>query len=221
MCNNLIMPFSDLIKNITSKDAKLSQNTIKNLIKSGNLEAFKKLCDGAEFIFPFLKERIIKDFVKLINEHDLSTIFEFSKIYSADFEEIVVKSWLKFANEDLTDSILELFENGSDEQKTYCASYFSHINDSLALEELKKASKSEFLPLKINSAKALYNFQDTEVLNEMMEKILSDDTTDEFEKMSAFEFIIAYNSKNSLQFALEHCFKSPFVSEIISNILDF
>ena len=43
---------------------------------------------------------------------------------------------------DLSDDILALLENGSNEQKIYAAKYFSRINDSLALEFLKsKAGK--------------------------------------------------------------------------------
>ena len=41
------------------------------MIKSANFEDFSFLCEKADFIFPFLKERISADFVKLIEEEDL------------------------------------------------------------------------------------------------------------------------------------------------------
>ena len=123
-CNNKIMPSENLIKNITSKDINISKNTIKNMIKSANIADFGLLCEKADFIFPFLKDRITSDFVKLVEEQDLKTIFEFSKIYCPDFEDLIVKSWIKFASEDLTDEILALFEEGTVEQKAYCAKYF-------------------------------------------------------------------------------------------------
>ena len=94
------MPSENFIKNITSKDNSLSEATLKNLIKSANIEDFKFLCDKSDFIFPFLKEKINKNFVKLIEEKELNTVFEFSKVYSSDFEELIVLSWVKFANED-------------------------------------------------------------------------------------------------------------------------
>ncbi len=57
----------DFIRNITSKDIILSKHIIKNLIISTNTEQFQTLANNSDFIFPFLKERIIEDFVKLVN----------------------------------------------------------------------------------------------------------------------------------------------------------
>ena len=59
------MKIENLIKNITSKDIKLSHSTIKNIIKAHDVEAFKMLCEKSDFIFPFLKDRINADFVNL------------------------------------------------------------------------------------------------------------------------------------------------------------
>ncbi len=219
MCNNLVMPLSNLLKNITSKDVELSKNTVKALIKSADLDDYNELIKNSDFIFPFIKERIIKDFVKLINKSELDTVFKFAKIYSSDFEDLIVKSWLKYADEDLTDKILELFENGSNDEKAYCAKYFSVINDSLALDILYKNSYVDFLPLEINCARALKNFEDRKIVNEMKNRILN--STDEFEKVSAYTFILAYGGVDLVKFCLENCFESPFLVDIISNLLDF
>ena len=70
----------NFIKNITSKDINLSKNTISNMIKTASIDCFEELCEKSDFIFPFLKERISNDFVKLISKDDLKTVFEFSKI---------------------------------------------------------------------------------------------------------------------------------------------
>ena len=219
MCNNKIMSGENLIKNITSKDINLSINTLKTLINSENIEQYRELCEKADFIFPFLKERIIKDFVKLVNKENLKTIFKFSSIHCSDFEDLIVNSWTKFACEDLTDEILELFENGTNEQKTHCAKYFSYIQDSLALEYLNKYAKSDYEPLKINCAQALSAFKSTEVLDEMKNIILN--SNDDFEKLNAFSFIIAYGGEEQIKFVFEYTFSSPFLTSIISSILDY
>ncbi len=219
MCNNLIMPLADLLKNITSKDKNLYESTIKNLVKSGDCDDFKNLCENSEFIFSFIKEKIINDFVKLINKNDLDRIFKFAKIYSYDFEDLIVKSWLKYADEDLTDTLLELFEKGTDFEKTYCARYFTFIKDPLALDYLYENVKKDFIPLKINCAKALSAFSDTKILNEMKDLILN--SKDEFEKVSAYTFILAYGGIESVKFCLNNCFTSPFLADIISALLDF
>ena len=213
------MTDKNFIKNITSKDINLSQSTILNMIKTSSIEDFEELCQKGDFIFPFLKEKIINNFVKLVNKEDLKTVFEFSKIYCLDFEDLIVKSWLKFASEDLTDEILDIFENGTDEQKTYCAKYFQHIQDTLCLEYLKKYALSDFEPLKINCAQALAKFGDTQVSEEMKNVILN--STDDFEKNSAYLFLSAYGGDDSVHFIAKNAFNNPFKVQIISNLLDF
>lgn len=213
------MPLENFIKNITSKDINLSKNTIENMIKAKDTEAFRLLCEKSDFIFPFLKDRISSDFVKLIKEEDLNAIFKFSEIYSIDFEDMIVESWIKFASEDLTDEILNLFEIGTIEQKAYCAKYFSRIQDSIALVYLNKYATNDFEPLKTNCAIALSQFKDEEVLNNMKEIVLKSD--DDFEKLNAFDFITIYGGEKQIKFALENAFLSPFSINIITNILDF
>lgn len=213
------MSEKNLIKNITSKDTVLAKDTIKSLIQGADIKQFQELCDSSDFIFPFLKDRIIDDFVTLVNKEDLKTVFEFSSIYSSDFEDLIVESWLKFATEDLTDEILELFETDSVEKKAYAAKYFSRILDPLALEYLNKEAYSSFSPLKINCAQALSAFNDKETLNEMMGIVLK--TDDEFKKESALEFINAYGGDASIKFIVKHGFNSPFCAAIFSNLLEF
>jgi len=213
------MPKNNFIKNITSKDINLSQNTILNMIKTSSLEDFKELCKNSDFIFPFLKERIIKDFVKLIDKENLTTVFNFSKIYCLDFEDLIINSWLKYACEDLTDDILELFENGSDEQKAYCALYFKHIQDPLALEYLNKYAYSDFEALKINCAQTLGKFRDKKVYEEMKNIILN--SQDDFEKNSAYSFLSAYGGSETIDFILDNCFANSFKIQIVANLLDF
>ena len=213
------MSLENFIKNITSKDENLALNTTKSLILNQETANFSKLVEKGDFIFPFLKDKIINNFVKIIKKENLKTVFEFSKIYSYDFEDLIVKSWLKFASEDLTDEILELFENGTKDQKAYCASYFSHICDNLALENLKKYSKDDFYPLKINSIKALKSFQDKTILNEAKETILKSD--DDFKKVDAFEILSIFQGKENLKFIVENSKNNPFIATIISYLFDY
>lgn len=213
------MSSSNLFKNIISKDINQSQNAIKNLIKSRDLKGFEEIVSKADYIFPFVKEKIINNFVKLINKEDLKTIFEFSKIYSLDFEDMIVKSWSKFADEDLTDRILELFDEGTIEQKAYCAKYFSYIKDNLSIELLNKYSFSDFEPLKINCAIALSGFGEKKIFNNFVDKIKNSDN--EFEKLECFKFLCAYNTKDSIEIVIENFCKSPFKTNIVTYLLDF
>ena len=206
----------DFIKNITSKDINLSKKTILDLINSKDLSKFKLLTEKEDFIFPFLKDRITKDFVNLINKENIETLFEFTKVYSFDFEEMIVKSLLKFANEDLTDRILEIFENGTKEEKTYCAKYFCYIKDPLALDFLYKNAKSDFNPLKTNCILAIKSFNDTKLIKYAKENIES--AVDDFEKLSDFETLAIFNE---IDFILENGLNSPLNSNIVPILLNF
>lgn len=204
------------IKNITSKDIKLSQNTISDLISSKNIENFKLLAQHGDFIFSFIKDRITKDFVKLVNKNNIETVLKFTKVYSADFEEMIVKSLLKFADENLTDEILELFENGTQEQKAYCAKYFCHIKDTLALNCLYQNVESDFEPLKINCILALKAFEEKDIV--LKAKDIIQNSEDDFEKLDYFLILSIFNEIN---FIVKNGLSSPFSSNIVSTLLDY
>jgi HEAT repeat protein len=117
------------------------------------------------------------------------------KFYSSDYENFIVSTLVKFADEDLTDKMLELLENGTDEEKAYSAKYFSHINDTLAVEFLRKYSYSDFDPLAQNCAFALSAMKDEYSYNLAVEKLNSDD---EFEKLAAIRFLSAFNDAKAI-----------------------
>lgn len=209
----------NFIKSITSKDFNQSQEAIKNLINSKNLTLYSELSEKSEFIFPFIKERIIKNFVNLINKNNLDNIFEFTKIYSFDFESLIVLSWVKYADEDLTDEILELFEKGTQEQKAYCAKYFSYIKDSLALDLLEKNAHSDFEPLRTNCAITLSSFGSEKIIEDMKQIIETSD--DAFKQLSALQFLTAYNNENLIDYIAQKAYNNPFAVEILTSLKNF
>lgn len=207
---------SNFVKNIISKDKNISHQAIITLLNSSDTSLWNELILKADFIFPFVKEKIIFEFVKNFQKNNFDTIYIFMKKYSPDFEDIVVKSLLKYADDDITDRLLEIFEKGSVDEKTYAAKYFNYINDPLALDFLKKEAYSKNVYLKLNCAKALSIFKDDEILSDMKNIILNSD--DEFERLSAFEFVSIF--EDEIKFVLDNLFKTPFRANIISNILD-
>ena len=212
------MQNKDFIKQIVSKDLELSRKIIKEIIENKDINAFQELCEKSDFIFPFLKERIVKDFISFINKDNFEITFLFAKVYNQDFEEIVLSPWRRFANEDLTDEILDLFEKGTNSEKTFAAKYFSFVKDPLALEFLYKESFLDDIILRSACANTLKAFQDVKILDEMKDIISSKD--DEFEKLKAYQFLISYGDKSSLEIVLKHCFSSPFEASIVSFLND-
>lgn len=212
------MANDNFIKSVTSKDFNRFKDAIQNLINSKNLTLFNELNEKSDFLFPFVKEKIIKNFVNLIQKNNLDVVFEFSKIYSYDFEDLIIKSLLKFADEDLTDEILNLFETGTDEQKAYCAKYFSYIKDPLALELLTKNAYSSFDPLRTNCAIAFGAFGYEKIIDDMKNIIETDD--DDFKKLNALQFLISYNNPDLICYIIKKAYSSPFVSNIITYLKD-
>lgn len=204
--------------NLMSKDKNTARSAANLVVNNSDVETFKILCEKSEFIFDFIKEKIIQNLCCAVNFKNLSNIFNFTKIYNQDFEDFIVQSWINFADEDLTDKILELFENGTNEEKTYAAAYFYHINDPLALEYLNNFAFCEFEPLAQNCARTLKQFNDRKLYNEALE-IIRNETVDDFEKYKYVNFLTSYGDINALDgllYFLEHTYTKGFA---VSNIL--
>lgn len=203
---------------LISKDKKLAADAAQCVVNGKDIETFKKLCDNSEFIFDFLKEKIIKNLTDAVNENNIVNIKEFAKIHCYDFEDFIIKSWLKFANEELTDELLEIFESGTKEQKTYAAKYFYHINDPLCLEYLNQYALDDYEPLAYNCAVALKKFKDKNLYKKAID-FIQDDSYDEFQKFPYINFLISYNDKSAFDTLYNYMIDSPAEDIISSGIL--
>ena len=115
-----------LVKDLTAKDEQKAFHAAQEIINNADVEAFQLLAQKSDFLFDFVKNNVNKRLLKAVNENNYRNLFKFLNVYSPDFEDTIVSSFAKYANEDLTDEILELFEKGTDNEKAYCAKYFSH-----------------------------------------------------------------------------------------------
>ena len=101
-----------LVKDLTAKDEQKALLAAKEIINNKNIEAFKILANKTEFLFDFVKNNVAKRLSRAINEQNYRNIFEFLTIYIPEYEDALVGALANFANEDLTDEILNLLENG-------------------------------------------------------------------------------------------------------------
>ena len=100
-----------LIKNLNdliSKDDNASNTAAKRILDNCDVESFEKLCEKSEFLFDYIKEKILKNLVCAADKDNFFNTFKFIKIYNIDFEDFIIKVWLKFANDDLTDKIFTI-----------------------------------------------------------------------------------------------------------------
>lgn len=206
---------NDLVKKLTGKNPADFEFAAAQIINNADVDNFGALVKQSDFLFDFIKKNVNQRLTNAVKKDNYKNLISFLTVYSHDYEEFIISNLAKFADEDLTDEILTLLENGTDEQKAYCAKYFSRINDTLALDSLKKYAFSDFDALAINSAEALKAMQDKDSYNIALEKLKSDD---EFEQISAVKFLSAYKDESCLSALFEAMKKSSMPENIASEI---
>lgn len=206
---------NEYVKKLIGKNPNDFEFAATHIINNCDIEAFSALVDKSDFLFDFIKENVKKRLANVITNYNYKNLLCFLKIYSSDYEDLIVSSLVKFADEDLTDKMLDLLENGTNEEKTYAAKYFSKINDSLAIDLLRKYSYSDVDSLSFNCAETLSVMKDEYSYNKAIEKLKSDD---EFEKLSAVRFLVAYNDLRAVDVLFETMKKSSMPENIASEI---
>lgn len=206
---------SDKLKKLTGKNPKDFEPVAYSLINNCDIELFSELVSKEDFLFDFVKQNVATRLEKVCNEKNYLNLLEFLKFYSPSYEEFIVSTLVKYADEDLTDRMLELFENGTDDEKTYCAKFFSYIQDPLAIDLLKSNAYSENSALSSNCASTLAAMGDVETYNKALNKLNSND---DFEKLDAVKFLVSYGNKKAVPNIIE-TIKTSNLSENIAGEL--
>lgn len=207
---------SDKLKKLTGKNPKDFEPVAFDVINIPDVELFKELIDNEDFLFDFIKRNVANRLAKVCNSSNYLNLLQFLKYYSPSYEDVIISNLVKFSDEDLTDKMLAIFEDGTDDEKTYCAKYFSIVQDSLALDFLKENAYSENSSLSANCATALALFGDTESKNEALVKLKSDD---EFEKLDGVRFLVSYGDKSVIPAIVDVMKTSSFAENIAGDFL--
>lgn len=202
----------DLIKQLTGKNRQEFEAAAAHLVEAADVEMFKALVDKDDFLFDFVKQNVADRIANAINESNYKNLLLFLKYYSPSYEEVIISSLVKYADEDLTDRMLELLENGTNAEKTYCAKFFTYIQDPLSLELLRKNSGTEDEFLNANCAAALGAMKDEISYNSALSALKSED---EFEQLKAVKFLTAYGNKEALYPVID-AMKTSTMSENIA-----
>ena len=186
---------NEQLKKLTGKNKNDYVAVAHHLVNDCDTELFKELVDNDDFLFDFVKNNVADRIAAQINEKNYHNLIEFIKYYSPFYEDVIVSSLIKYADEDLTDILLDKFENGTTEEKTYAAKYFAKIQDPLAYDYLKINAYSDNDYLSQNCAAALAQWHDEESYNIAITKLYCND---DFEKLSAVKFLVAYGNKSAI-----------------------
>ena len=187
---------SEKLKKLTSKNPKDYESVAKELINSGDVELFSELVNSEDFLFDFVKQNVAKRLEKYINESNYMNLVKFLKYYSPSYEDLIISSLVEYANEDLTELMLNLFKNGTVEEKTYCAKYFSYVKDTLAIDFLNSYAFCNDSELSSNCAQTLSYMGEVEAYNKALEMLNSED---DFIKLDGVKFLISYGNKNAIK----------------------
>ncbi len=184
-----------MFKKLTGKNPRDYEYAARHVMDNADEKLFAELVEKDSFLFGFVKQNVAQRLAKAVNENNWKSVLSFLKYYSPSYEEFIASTLAKYADEDVTDKMLELLENGTDDEKTYAAKFFSYIQDPLAIEFLKANSYTENEYLNTNCAVTLAAMNEESSYNEALEKLK---TGDDFEKLSAVKFLTAYGKKEAL-----------------------
>lgn len=207
---------SENLKKLTGKNPKDFEPLAYALINTPDVELFAELVGSDDFLFDFVKQNVANRLSKVCNESNYMNLLALLKYYSPFYEDFIVSNLVKFANEDLTDKLLEIFENGTDEEKTYCAKFFAFVQDPLALEFLQKNAYSENSALSSNCASTLALLGDKTSYNQALEKLNSDD---EFTILDGVKFLVSYGDKAVVPEVISAMKKSSMAENIAGELL--
>ncbi len=143
-------------------------------------------------------------------------MLNFLKYYSPSYEEFIVSTLARYADEDLTDKMLEIFENGTEDEKTYCAKFFSYIQDPLALDCLRANAYGQNSSLSANCAAALGVIGDSESYQKAFDMLNSDDS---FTQIDGVKFLVSYGDKKAVAQIIEIAKKSSMAENIAAELL--
>ena len=207
---------SENLKKLTGKNPKDFEPLAYALINTPDVELFAELVGSDDFLFDFVKQNVANRLSKVCNESNYMNLLALLKYYSPFYEDFIVSNLVKFANEDLTDKLLETFENGTDEEKTYCAKFFAFVQDPLALEFLQKNAYSENSALSSNCASTLALLGDKTSYKQALEKLNSDD---EFTILDGVKFLVSYGDKAVVPEVISAMKKSSMAENIAGELL--
>ena len=207
---------SDNLKKLTGKNPKDFESAAFALINKPDVELFRELVEKDDFLFDFVKENVASRLAKACNENNYLNLLSLLKYYSPSYEEFIISTLIEYADEDLTDKMLELFENGTDNEKTYCAKFFSLVQEPLAVDLLKKYAFSTSPALASNCASTLGIWGEVSSYQNALDMLKSND---EFIILDGVKFLVSYGKKEASGEILEVMKKSSFAENIAGELL--
>lgn len=189
-----------LIKNLTQKNEEIALKSAKEILDGALFEAFEKLSEKSDFLFDFIKVNVCKRFYTVADANNYKNVIKFFKLYDATYVETFINILLKFSSDDLDRQMLDLLQNGDENEKAYCAKYFEIKPNELANSSLYSCAFDDFEPLSENATLALAKIEDKKSIELAYEKLNSND---DFEVIKGIKFLTVYPELSQLDKIIE------------------
>ncbi len=207
---------SEKLKKLTGKNPADFEPAAYNLVNNSDIELFSELVEQDDFLFDFVKQNVAKRLEKVCNQSNYLNLLNFLKFYSPSYEDFIVSTLVKYSDKNLTDKMLDIFKNGTIEEKTYCAKYFSLTQNDTATDLLKEYAYNSNTYLSSNCALALANIGDRSLYDKSITMLLSDD---DFTKLDAVRFLVSYQDKSAVDEIIKAMMKSSMADNIAGELL--
>lgn len=207
----------DKIKKLTGKNQSEYEAVAGEIINNADVSLFKELVSRDDFLFDFIKSNVAQRLEKACNKDNYKNLLKFLNIYSPYYEDFIASTLAQYGDDSITEVMLEKLKEGSISEKIYAAGFFSYKKDSRALPLLQKYAFSDDSSLSENCARALARLENTDAYETAIKKLLSDD---DFEQMTAANFLVAYQDKRALAPLFETMKKSK-MSENIAELIPY
>lgn len=206
---------SDKLKNLTSKYPKDYEPVADSLINLPDVELFAQLVEKEDFLFDFVKQNVAKRLENCCNASNYKNLVQFLKYYSPSYEEFIVSTLAKYCDDALVNNMLEIFKTGTENEKTYCAKFFSVVKNSEAVSLLNEYAFSENSALSTNCASALASVGDEQSYNKALQML---DDVDEFTRLDGVKFLVSYSNPSAINKIIDTMKKSSVSENIAGEI---
>ena len=207
----------DKIKQLTGKNQNEYEAVAREIIDNADTKLFEELVSKDDFLFDFIKSNVASRLERACNKNNFKNLLKFLKTYSPYYEDFITSTLAQYGDDELSDTMLNKFKTGTVSEKIYAAGYFSYKEDERALPLLKEYAFSDESSLSENCARALSKLKNTDAYETAIEKLKSDD---DFEIITASDFLVAYQDKRALKPLFEAMKKSK-MSENIAELIPY
>lgn len=205
----------DKIKLLTGKNPQDYEPIAFDIINNSNVELFEELVSKDDYLFDFVKSNVAQRLEKVCTKQNYKNLLNFLDVYSPYYEDFITSTLAQFADEEVTNILLEKLASGTTNEKIYSAAFFAYNKDDRALTYLNEYAFDDDTSLSENCARALSKIEDRTAYNLALEKLESDD---DFEQIKAVNFLVAYQDKSALKNIFEVMKKSSLSENIAEDI---